>query len=167
GQKVWLKYYFSPQPENAVIIEVTAQQFMWNFHYAGADGKFGRTDLTLVDAGANNLIGLDEKDPNSKDDIVTANDMHIPINKPVIVRLRSKDVIHSFFLPNFRVKQDAVPGLAIEVGFTPTNSGAYEIACAELCGAQHYKMKANITVDASDADFDTWLQARLKERTGD
>ena len=165
GQKVWIKYYFSPLPENAVTVQVTAQQFMWNFHYPGADGKFGKTDLTLVDP--TNLIGLDDKDPNSKDDIVTANDMHIPMNKPVVVRLRSKDVIHSFFLPNFRVKQDAVPGLAIEVGFTPNAAGAYEIACAELCGAQHYKMKANITVDASDADFDTWLQARLKERTGD
>jgi cytochrome c oxidase subunit 2 len=165
GQKVWLKYYFSGLPENATRIQVTAQQFQWNFHYAGADGKFGRTDLTLV--SPTNFIGLDEKDPNSKDDIVTIGDMHIPANKPVVVQLRSKDVIHSFFLPNFRVKQDAVPGLAIEVAFTPNATGAYEIACAELCGNNHYKMRGNIVVDATDAEFDSWLKTKLAERTGD
>ena len=165
GQRVWIKYYFSGLPENAVTVQVTAQQFMWNFHYPGADGKFGRTDLRLVTP--TNLIGLDEKDEASKDDIVTAGEMHVPMNKPVVVRLRSKDVIHSFHLPYQRVKQDAVPGLAIEVAFTPNLAGAYEIACAELCGAQHYKMKGSITVDPSEADFDSWLKAKLSERTGD
>ena len=165
GQRVWLKYYFSGLPENAVTVQVTAQQFMWNFHYPGADGKFGRTDLRLVTP--TNLIGLDEKDEASKDDIVTAGEMHVPMNRPVVVRLRSKDVIHSFHLPYQRVKQDAVPGLAIEVGFTPNLAGAYEIACAELCGAQHYKMKGSITVDPSEADFDSWLKSKLSERTGD
>ena len=165
GQRVWIKYYFSGLPENAVTVQVTAQQFMWNFHYPGADGKFGRTDLRLVTP--TNLIGLDEKDEASKDDIVTAGEMHVPMNKPVVVRLRSKDVIHSFHLPFQRVKQDAVPGLAIEVSFTPNLAGAYEIACAELCGAQHYKMKGSITVDPSEADFDSWLKTKLSERTGD
>ena len=165
GQRVWVNYYFSGLPENAVTVQVTAQQFMWNFHYPGADGKFGRTDLRLVTP--TNLIGLDEKDEASKDDIVTAGEMHVPMNKPVVVRLRSKDVIHSFHLPFQRVKQDAVPGLAIEVSFTPNLAGAYEIACAELCGAQHYKMKGSITVDPSEADFDSWLKAKLSERTGD
>jgi len=165
GQRVWIKYYFTKSPEDAVTVQVTAQQFMWNFHYPGADGKFGRTDLRLVTP--TNLIGLDEKDEASKDDIVTAGEMHVPMNKPVVVRLRSKDVIHSFHLPFQRVKQDAVPGLAIEVSFTPNLAGAYEIACAELCGAQHYKMKGSITVDPSEADFDSWLKAKLSERTGD
>jgi len=165
GQRVWIKYYFSGLPENAVTVQVTAQQFMWNFHYPGTDGKFGRTDLKLVTP--TNLIGLDEKDEASKDDIVTAGEMHVPMNKPVVVRLRSKDVIHSFHLPFQRVKQDAVPGLAIEVSFTPNLAGAYEIACAELCGAQHYKMKGSITVDPSEADFDSWLKTKLSERTGD
>jgi cytochrome c oxidase subunit 2 len=165
GQRVWLKYYFSGLPENAVTVQVTAQQFMWNFHYPGADGKFGRTDLRLVTP--TNLIGLDEKDEASKDDIVTAGEMHVPLNRPVVVRLRSKDVIHSFHLPFQRVKQDAVPGLAIEVTFTPNRADAFEIACAELCGNNHYKMKGMLTVDASQADFDAWLKAKLVERTGD
>ena len=165
GQQVWRKYYFSGLPENAVTIQVTAQQFMWNFHYPGADGKFGRTDLNLV--SPSNLIGLVETDPASKDDIVTAGEMHVPMNKPVIVRLRSKDVIHSFDLPYQRVKQDAVPGLAVEIAFTPNLAGAFEIACAELCGAQHYKMKGALTVDNSEADFNTWLNTKLAERTGD
>jgi cytochrome c oxidase subunit II len=164
GQRVWLKYYFSGLPENAVTVQVTAQQFMWNFHYPGADGKFGKTDLTLVSPA--NLIGLDEKDEASKDDIV-ATEMHVPVNKPVVVRLRSKDVIHSFFLPFQRVKQDAVPGLAVEIAFTPNVAGTYELACAELCGAQHYKMKGRMVVDASDGEFDSWLKEKLTERTGD
>jgi cytochrome c oxidase subunit 2 len=165
GQRVWLKYYFSGLPENALTVQVTGQQFQWNFHYAGADGKFGRTDLRLV--GPTNFIGLDENDPDAKDDIVTIGDMHIPMNKPIVVRLRSKDVIHSFFLPNFRVKQDAVPGLSIEVPFTPDTAGSWEIACAELCGNNHFKMKGKITVDASDADFEKWMKEQLAARTGD
>jgi cytochrome c oxidase subunit 2 len=165
GQKVWLKYYFSGLPENALTVQVTGQQFQWNFHYAGADGKFGKTDLRLV--GPTNFIGLDENDPDAKDDIVTIGDMHIPMNKPIVVRLRSKDVIHSFFLPNFRVKQDAVPGLSIEVPFTPDTAGSWEIACAELCGNNHFKMKGKITVDASDADFEKWMKEQLAARTGD
>jgi cytochrome c oxidase subunit 2 len=168
GQRVWLKYYFSGLPENAVLVEVTAQQFQWQFRYAGTDGKFGRTDLNLVNTTSPaGQVGLDEKDEASKDDIVVTGEMHVPVNKPVIVRLRSKDVIHSFNLPYQRVKQDAVPGLAIEVAFTPNRAGVYEIACAELCGNNHYKMRGTITVEASEADFDNWLKTKLSERTGD
>jgi cytochrome c oxidase subunit II len=165
GQRVWINYYLSGLPENAVTVQVTAQQFQWTFHYPGADGKFGETDLRLVTA--TNFIGLNEKDPASKDDIVSTGEMHVPVNKPVVVRLRSKDVIHSFHLPFQRVKQDAVPGLAIEVTFTPNRADSFEIACAELCGNNHYKMKGMLTVDASEADFDAWLKAKLVERTGD
>jgi len=164
GQRVWLKYYFSGLPENAVTVQVTAQQFQWTFHYPGDDGKFGKTDLNLV--SPSNFIGLDEKDAASKDDIVVTGEMHVPVNKPVVVRLRSKDVIHSFHLPFQRVKQDAVPGLAIEVAFTPNRADTFEIACAELCGNNHYKMKGTLVVDANEADFDTWLKARLKDRIG-
>jgi cytochrome c oxidase subunit 2 len=167
GQRVWLKYFFSGLPENAVTVRVTAQQFQWNFHYAGADGQFGRTDPTLISSPNMNFIGLDEDDPAAKDDIVTTNEMHVPVNRPVIVQLRSKDVIHSFFLPNQRVKQDAVPGLAIEIAFTPNVAGPYELACAELCGAQHYRMRGLVTVDASEEEFDNWLSTKLADRTGD
>jgi cytochrome c oxidase subunit 2 len=165
GQKVWVKFFFSPLPENAVTVQVTAQQFQWNFHYPGADGKFGRTDLTLV--SSSNFIGLDESDAASKDDIVTVNEMHVPVNRPVIVLLRSKDVIHSFFLPNHRVKFDAVPGMGIQIAFTPNLAGQYPLACAELCGAQHYTMDGFVTVDASEGEYESWLQLKLKERTGD
>ena len=166
GQKAWVKYFFSGHPENALFVQVTGQQFQWHAHYAGTDGKFGRTDLTLV-SSTTNQIGLDENDPASKDDIVSTSELHFPVNRPVVVRLRSKDVIHSFFLPNQRVKQDAVPGLAIEVGFTPNVAGLFELACAELCGNNHYKMRGMVTIDASEAEFESWLNTKLKERTGD
>jgi len=159
GQRVWLNFYFSGLPENALTVEVTAQQFQWNVRYPGADGVFGKIDLNLV--SNTNPIGLDDADPASKDDIVSLNEMHIPVNKPVIVRLRSQDVIHSFNLPYQRVKQDAVPGLAIEIAFTPNLAGAYPIACAELCGAQHYTMDGILTVDASEADFEAWQKSKL------
>jgi len=165
GQRAWIRFYFTDAPPDAVQVQVTAQQFMWTFHYPGADGKFGRTDLTQV--SSTNQIGLVEDDEAAKDDIVTTNEMHIPANKAVTVHLRSKDVIHSFFLPNLRVKQDAVPGLAIEITFTPNLAGNYEIACAELCGLQHYKMKAFLTVDQSEQDFLNWQRMKLAEQNGD
>jgi cytochrome c oxidase subunit 2 len=156
GQRVWASIYFVDAPQNATVIDITAEQFQWNFHYAGADGQFGRTDTKLITN--TNSIGLDKSDPNAKDDVVTVNQMHVPVGKPVRVRLHSKDVIHSFFLPNFRMKQDAVPGMGIEVWFTPTTTGQYEIACAELCGLGHYRMRAFLTVEESQATFDKWLR---------
>jgi len=155
GQRVWASIYFADQPENATIIQITGEQFLWNFHYPGADGQFGRTDPKLITS--TNNIGIDRNDPVAKDDIVSVGIMHVPVGKPVRVRLRSKDVIHSFFLPNFRLKQDAVPGMGIEVWFTPTKPGQYEIACAELCGLGHYRMKAALTVDESEAKYNEWL----------
>src|SRR2546428_13753450 len=107
GQRVWASIYFADQPQNATIIQITGEQFLWNFHYPGADGQFGRTDTKLITS--TNNIGLDRNDPIAKDDVVSVGVMHVPVGKPVMVRLRSKDVIHSFFLPNFRLKQDAVP----------------------------------------------------------
>jgi cytochrome c oxidase subunit 2 len=167
GQRAWYNIYFSNMPEDATIVQVTGQQFAWNIHYAGADGVFGRTEPGLIDSV--NKIGLDESDPASKDDIVTENELHAPVNKPVILRLRSKDVIHSFFLPNFRVKQDAVPGMLIQIWFTPNVAGTYPIACAELCGNQHFRMGRNdgLTVDNSEEEFNNWLKTKLSERTGD
>jgi len=156
GQRVWASIYFADAPANATIIDITAEQFQWNFHYAGPDGQFGRTDTKLITN--TNFVGLDRADANAKDDVVTLNQMHVPVGKPVRVRLHSKDVIHSFFLPNFRMKQDAVPGMGIEVWFTPTTAGQYEIACAELCGLGHYRMRAFLTVDESQDAFNKWLE---------
>ena len=162
GQRVWAAVYFVDAPADALVVQVTGEQFQWNFHYAGADGAFGRTDTKLI--SSTNNIGLDRADPAAKDDVVTLNEMHFPANRAVKVRLRSKDVIHSFFLPNLRIKQDAVPGMAIEVWFTPNRAGNYEIACAELCGLAHYRMKAALTVDDSQASFDSWLQQKTAEQ---
>lgn len=162
GQRVWASIYFADAPTNATIIDVTAEQFQWNFHYAGPDGQFGRTDTKLITN--TNYIGLDKNDPTAKDDLVSLNQMHVPVGKPVRVRLHSKDVIHSFFLPNFRMKQDAVPGMGIEVWFTPTTPGQYEIACAELCGLGHYRMRAFLTVDASQDAFNKWQDEAFKQQ---
>lgn len=155
GMNVWRNFYFSNQPQDAVHVNITSQQFQWTFHYPGPDGKFGKTDLTMV--SSSNQIGLDESDPAAKDDLVHP-ELHLISNRPATVRLRSKDVIHSFFLPAQRVKQDAVPGLAIQISFTPTTAGKYEIACAELCGMNHYKMRAFLVVDANEKEFTDWQQ---------
>jgi len=162
GQRVWASIYFVDAPADSLVIQVTGEQFQWNFHYAGPDGAFGRTDTKLITS--TNNIGLDRTDPAAKDDVVTLGEMHFPVGRPVKVRLRSKDVIHSFFLPNLRIKQDAVPGMAIEVWFTPNRAGTYEIACAELCGLAHYRMKAALTIDDSQQAFDTWLRQKTAEQ---
>lgn len=156
GQRAWASIYFSDAPADAMVIQVTGEQFQWNFHYPGPDGAFGRTDNKLITSA--NGIGLDRTDPTAMDDIVSVNDMHFPSGRAVKLRLRSKDVIHSLFLPNLRFKQDAVPGMAIEIWFEPNRPGTYEIACAELCGNSHYRMKGALTIDDSQQSFDAWYQ---------
>ena len=108
-----------PSASEALIVQVTGEQFAWNIHYPGPDGVFGRTDIKLLDLQSNPL-GLDRDDPAAKDDVTTLNQLYLPVNKPVVVRLRSKDVIHSFGVPEMRVKQDAIPGLTIPIWFVPT-----------------------------------------------
>ena len=162
GQRVWASFYFTDAPADALVIQVTGSQFQWSFHYPGPDGAFGRTDPKLITG--TNTIGIDRSDAPAKDDIISLGDMHFPANRPVKVRLRSTDVIHSFFLPNLRIKQDAVPGMGIEVWFTPTTPGNYEVACAELCGLGHYRMKALLTIDDSQENFEKWLQQKASEQ---
>jgi len=145
GQRVWASLNLTKIPAGAYPIEVTAQQFSWNFHYPGKDMTFGRTDPNLIDDSSLNYVGLDETDPNSKDDSVVAT-LAIPANRPVELVLNSKDVTHSFFVPQLRFKQDLVPGMKIRVHFTALKPGKYELACAELCGMNHYKMKAFMLV---------------------
>jgi cytochrome c oxidase subunit 2 len=173
---IWAARVDRLPPENeALLVEVTGEQFAWNIHYAGPDGKFGRTDLKLLDVQSNPL-GLDRDDPAAKDDVVTLNQLYLPVNKPIIVRLRSKDVIHSFGVPEFRVKQDAVPGLTIPIWFIPnvttaemrTRTGKpefqYEIACAQLCGLGHAKMRGFVTVQTAE-EFQKWLDDKIKEQS--
>lgn len=156
GAVVWARIH-TPAPPNALLVEVRAEQFGWVFRYPGADGRFGRVDASLINLRTNPL-GLDPADPAGADDIVTR-ELHLVGNRPVHVRLRSKDVLHSFFVPAFRVKQDAVPGMTIDVVFEPTTNGPYELACAELCGVGHYIMRGKIVVEPQAA-FDTWVAAQ-------
>jgi cytochrome c oxidase subunit II len=145
GQRVWASLHLHSAPPGSTQIEVVAQQFSWNFHYPGKDKVFGRTDPNLIDDSSLNYVGLDDTDPNSKDDSVVAT-LVIPVNRPVELILRSKDVTHSFFVPQLRFKQDLVPGMNIRVHFTAIKTGKYELACAELCGMNHYKMKSYLLV---------------------
>jgi cytochrome c oxidase subunit 2 len=149
-----------PSENEATVVRVVAEQFAWNIHYPGPDGKFGRTDVSLV--SADNPLGLDRKDPNAKDDITTINQLNLPVDRPVLVHLSSKDVIHSFGLYEMRVKQDAIPGMSIPVWFIPNRVGEYEIACSQLCGLGHFRMRGFITIQSA-ADFKKWYDDQEKE----
>ena len=167
---------------DTVEIRVIAQQFAWNIHYPGADGKFGKTNIELVDEETN-PIGLDRESINGADDIVTLNQLHIPVDKNIMIYLSSKDVIHSFSLPEMRVKQDAIPGMTVPVYFKATlttedflkeiegtkrEGKGYEIACAQLCGNSHYRMIGYMTVETMD-EYNSWLdeKAELLEEEDD
>lgn len=152
-QWAYLKNDF-PAEEEATVVDLISEQFAWNFHYPGPDGEFGRRSVDLIDVQLN-PIGLDPDDPNGEDDIVTSKELFLPVDKPAIIRITSKDVIHSFALPHFRVKQDAIPGIEIPVFFTPTKTGDYEISCAQLCGPSHYSMRGFITIQTQE-EFDAW-----------
>jgi len=165
GQRVWAQLHFQQPPADAVKIEVVAQQFQWNFHYAGADQKLGQTKPELISDSSLNFIGLDDSDPNSKDDSVVST-LIVPVNRKVELMLRSKDVTHDLWVPQLRIKQDAVPGLNIPFPFTATQVGQYEVACAELCGQLHYKMRANMLVlpENEHAELMAMPQAKFQTR---
>lgn len=148
-------------PTNAIVVEVVAQQFAWNFRLPGKDGKFGKRTPHLIKDSSGNYIGMDYTDPAAKDDIVIQDELYLPVNIPVILNITSRDVIHSFFLPHFRVKQDAVPGMTSTIWFTPTKEGEYEIVCAELCGLNHYSMRGKLYV-VSMEKFNKWLEEQQK-----
>ena len=143
-----------PAANESTVVRVVAEQFAWNVHYPGPDGTFGRTDLRLV--SATNPLGLDTNDPAAADDVTTVNQLNLPADRPAIVYLTSKDVVHSFALPQMRIKQDATPGLVTPVWFTPIEQGAWEIVCSQLCGLGHYRMKGFYTIQ-SPAEFDRWV----------
>jgi cytochrome c oxidase subunit 2 len=149
-----------PSESEAVVVRVVAEQFAWNIHYPGPDGKFGRTSISLI--SADNPLGLDRRDPDAKDDITTINQLNLPIDRPVLVHLSSKDVIHSFGLYEMRVKQDAIPGMNIPVWFIPNRIGEYEIACSQLCGLGHFRMRGFITIQSAAA-YQKWFDDQEKE----
>lgn len=157
-----------PPDDEATVVRVIGEQFAWNVHYPGPDGVFGATRAELVDTESN-PVGLDREDPAAKDDVTTVNQLYLPVGKPVVVYLSSKDVIHSFSIPEMRIKQDAIPGLNFPVWFEPTVTTAemrqkvgddqyqYEIGCAQLCGIGHYRMRGFTTVQ-TQAEFDAWME---------
>lgn len=132
---------------SATTVRVVAQQFAWNFHYPGADGQFGDTRPDFV--SSDNPVGLDRKSPHGADDIVTGL-LHVPINRQVVLQLTSKDVIHSFGVPNMRVKQDVIPGMIASLWFMPIAPGQFDIACSQLCGLAHYRMRSLVIVESAD-----------------
>jgi cytochrome c oxidase subunit 2 len=126
---------FPPPSARPLAIEVYAQQWSWNVRYAGPDGLFG-----------------------TPDDVVTLDELHVPVDRPVIVKLKSKDVVHSFYLPNFRIKQDALPGVITRLWFQAKRPGVFEIGCAQHCGVSHYRMRGLLTVEPAAA-FDAWMRS--------
>jgi cytochrome c oxidase subunit 2 len=155
GEHAWAEAHFQGAAPGALLVEVTGQQFAWNFRYAGPDGKFGETKPELVSASTGNPVGLDPKDPSGKDDVVSPV-MYVPVGHEVEILIRTQDVTHSFYVRELRLKQDAVPGMVIHMHFDATVIGQYEIACAELCGLGHYRMRSFLNV-VSQEDFDKWM----------
>jgi cytochrome c oxidase subunit 2 len=143
-----------PAGPDIVRVRVVAEQFAWNVHLPGADGVFGRTDPTLVAVG--NPVGLDTTSTGADDDIVAINELQLPLGRTAVVDLSSKDVIHSFALPVMRVKQDVIPGQLSRVWFTPTVADTTDIACAQLCGLGHYRMKGRLIV-RPEAEWRAWV----------
>lgn len=161
GGRLWSRIQISEPPEDAFKVEVWGEQFRWTFRYPGKDGKFGRTDPKLI--SVENPLGIDKNDPAAKDDIfffAGEENLHVPVNKPIVVYLRAKDVLHSFYVPQLRVKQDLVPGMVTRTWFVVTKKGEYEIACAELCGLGHYGMRGVMVVE-DEKDVQNWLKDQL------
>lgn len=147
-----------PDKQKAVTVKVAAQQFAWNFRYPGADNQFGRQDFKLVTS--TNPHGVDEQDPASKDDIQTLNEIRVPVNKPVILEITSRDVIHSFKVPSFRITQDAIPGMMIPTHFVPTKTGRFQVVCAQLCGNGHSGMAQGFVQVDTQEDYDAWVKTK-------
>ena len=148
-----------PENEDVVVVHALGQQFNWNFHLPGADGQFGKRDAAFL--SNSNAVGLDPNDPLGKDDIVVTGELHVPVDRPVIIELSSKDVIHNFCLPHMRIAQDAIPGQVIPMWFKPIKTGTYEVVCGQLCGLGHYSMKGTLVVD-NQSDYQAWLKERVE-----
>ncbi len=156
GRKAWAEVRFTQAAPNATQVEVTENQFVFNFRYPGPDGKFGKLDPAQVSASTGNPLGLDSKDPAGKDDIVVPT-LTVPVNRQIELLIRSQDVIHNFYVRELRLQQDAMPGMVIPIHFTADKIGQYEILCTQLCGLAHYRMRSFLNV-VSDSDYDTFLK---------
>src|SRR5439155_19504348 len=156
---LWAKAVDMPKPEISTQIQIVGQQFQWHARYPGKDGKFGKQGMHFVNA--TNNFGVDPADANGKDDVqMPLGEMHVPVNKPVIAYVSSRDVIHSFKVIAMRVTQDAIPGMRIPIWFLPTEKGRYQINCAQLCGNAHSQMSSGILVVEDQPEFDKWLASK-------
>jgi cytochrome c oxidase subunit 2 len=171
--EIWLIFFFGlpiwsqikekfPAEEASHRVDLSAEQFSWGFQYPGPDGKFGSRAAKLINTA--NPLGIDTADEAGTDDIVVYNELHVPLGKPTLIYMTSKDVIHSFFVPEFRVKQDIVPGMRTPLWFEPTKAGRYEIGCAQLCGTGHYVMRGEVVVHPTQEDFDAWMTQQINHR---
>ena len=154
GVVVWQQ--FIAVPEEASVFEVVGQQWQWSFRFPGKDGVLGTSDSRNI--SSENPFGLNPNDPNGQDDVLIESDeVHLPLDRPVKVLLRSIDVLHDFYVPQFRAKMDMVPGRITYFWFVPTRTGTFEILCAELCGLGHYAMRGKVVVEKESA-YQAWLQ---------
>jgi len=166
GLFVWNQFITVPQ--GASEVEVIGRQWQWSFRLPGEDGRLGTSETQYV--SSDNPLGLNPNDPDGRDDVVIeADDLHLLVDKPVKLLQRSIDVLHSFYVPEFRAKMDLVPGMVTYVWFTPTRTGTFEMLCTELCGAAHYNMRAKVVVD-EESEYQAWLRkqktfAQLSART--
>jgi cytochrome c oxidase subunit 2 len=160
AEHLWARERFEGAAPAALHVEVVAQQFQWYFHYPGIDAAYGTSQPQLVNAALGNPIGLDPADQHGNDDIV-ASELVLPLNREVDLQLRSLDVIHGFFVPEMRLKQNAVPGATLHVHFTPIREGIYPILCSQVCGSGHARMQARMRV-LSQSAYDAWLASRAK-----
>ena len=156
GLYVWAK--FVDIPKDALTFETVGQQWQWSFRFPGNDGKFGSVDATFI--SVENPFGLHSGNPFGQDDVlVQGSEVHLPRGRPVKVLLRAKDVLHDFYVPHFRVRMDAVPGMVTGLWFTPTRTGSFELACSEYCGVGHHTMRGLVVVE-EEAAFQTWLKTQ-------
>jgi cytochrome c oxidase subunit 2 len=158
---IWAGVHLSRVPDNALRIEALGKQFAFSFRYPGMDGKYGRTSIKLINDAAANPFGVDDTDQAGRDDIQTSQ-LTVPAGTPVVLTLKSRDVIHNFFVRELRVKQDLVPGMEIPLHFVADRPGAYEIACSELCGLGHHQMRSTLVVLPRE-QYENWLREEDKK----
>lgn len=157
GLIAWNEYV--TVPADAAVIEATGQQWQWGFRLPGPDGVLGTAAVAHM--SPENSFGLNPRDPHGRDDIlIETNELHMPLDKPIKMVLRSKDVLHDFYVPEFRAKMDLVPGIVTYFWMTPTRAGTFDILCAELCGVGHHQMRGTIVVE-EQAKFDAWLAEQM------
>jgi cytochrome c oxidase subunit 2 len=159
--RIFAGVHLTPIRENAMKIELVGKQFQFSFRYPGLDGKFGKTNIKLINDAAGNPFGVDDTDMTGRDDIQAAQ-LRVPVGVPIVLHMKSRDVIHNFFVRELRIKQDLVPGMEIPLQFVADTPGTYEIPCSELCGLGHHQMRSTLIV-MPKPEFDAWMAEEDKK----